>query len=247
VVDTADGSRLSERELPPPPRRLTLLTVLHGWPDDARRWLDSVLRHHATHDLEVLLVVNSGDPELVAWAEGVASERVRVLLLEPQGFGAAVNAGLRMAAGEFVILFDPGTEATGDLATPLLEALANPSVGIAAAFGVRGVGTVKHFHDHPGPEVDAVEGYCMAFRLDDALAVGGFDEKFRYYRIADFEFSFRIRSTGKRAMVVAGLPLRRHRHRLWEAESEERREKLSKKNFYRFLDRWGKRTDLLVD
>jgi phosphoribosylaminoimidazole-succinocarboxamide synthase len=36
-------------------------------------------------------------------------------------------------------------------------------------------------------------------------------------------------------------------HRLWEAETEEERERLSKKNFYRFLDRWGKRTDLLVD
>jgi len=48
-------------------------------------------------------------------------------------------------------------------------------------------------------------------------------------------------------MVVAGLPLRKHEHRLWEAETEEARERLSKKNFYRFLDRWGKRTDLLID
>jgi len=70
-----------------------MLTVLHGWPDDARRWLASVLRHHATQDLEVLLVDNSGDAALAAWAESVASERVRVLGIEPRGFGAAVNAG----------------------------------------------------------------------------------------------------------------------------------------------------------
>jgi GT2 family glycosyltransferase len=224
-----------------------MLTILHGWPDDAGRWLASVLRHNAAHDLEVLLVDNSGDPKLAAWAESVRTEQVRVLTLAPQGFGAAVNAGLVAAAGDSIVLFDPGTEATGDLATPLLEMLARPGVGIAAAYGVRGVGTVKHFHDHRGPEVDAVEGYCMAFRRADALAVGGFDEKFKYYRIADFEFSFRLRSTGKRAMVVAGLPLRKHEHRLWEAETEEERERLSKKNFYRFLDRWGKRTDLLVE
>ena len=48
-------------------------------------------------------------------------------------------------------------------------------------------------------------------------------------------------------MVVADLPLRKHRDRLWEAETDEDRGRLSKKNFYRFLDRWGKRTDLLVD
>ena len=247
VVDSPAGSELKVVELPPSPRLLTMLTVLHGWPEDARRWLESVLRNHAGQDLEVLLVDNSGSPLLAKWTESVSSERVRVLTLEPHGFGAAVNAGLEAAAGEVIVVFDPGTEATGDLATPLLEMLERPGVGIAAAYGVRGVGTVKHFHDHPGPEVDAVEGYCMAFRRSDALAVGGFDEKFRFYRIADFEFSFRIRSTGKRAMVVAGLPLRKHAHRLWEAETEEERERLSKKNFYRFLDRWGKRTDLLID
>jgi len=221
--------------------------VLHGWPEDVARWLESILRHHPTHDFEVLLVDNSGDPGLAAWEEGVRSDLVRVLVLEPRGFGAAVNAGLAAAAGEVVVLFDPGTEATGDLAAPLLEMLERPGVGIATASGVRGAGTVKHFHDHPGPEVDAAEGYCMAFRRSDALAVGGFDEKFKFYRIADFEFSFRIRSSGKSAMVVAGLPLRKHQHRLWEAETNEDRERLSKKNFYRFLDRWGKRTDLLVE
>jgi len=247
VVDSAGGSRLNAIEVEPPPRRLTMMTVLHGWASDAERWLHSVLRHHATHDQEVLLVDNSGDPAVASWSATRRSEIVRVLSIEPRGFGAAVNAGLQAARGEVVVLFDPGTEATGDLAAPLLEMLERPGVGIAAAYGVRGVGTVKHFHDHPGPEVDAVEGYCMAFRRADALAVGGFDEKFKFYRIADFEFSFRIRSTGKRAMVVAGLPLRKHQHRLWEAESEEERERLSKKNFYRFLDRWGKRTDLLVD
>jgi len=247
VVDSPAGSSLTAAEVEPPARRLTMMTVLHGWADDAERWLGSVLRHHATHDLEVLLVDNSGDAAVAAWGVYRRSDVVRLLPIEPRGFGAAVNAGLKAARGEVVVLFDPGTEATGDLATPLLEMLGRPGVGIAAAYGVRGVGTVKHFHDHPGPEVDAVEGYCMAFRRADALEVGGFDEKFKYYRIADFEFSFRIRSTGKRAMVVAGLPLRKHEHRLWEAQPEEERERLSKKNFYRFLDRWGKRTDLLVD
>ena len=223
-----------------------MLTVLHGWPDDARRWLESVLRHHAGQDLEVLLVDNSASPVLARWTGSVSSERVRVLTLEPLGFGAAVNAGLRAAAGEVVVVFDPGTEATGDLATPLLEMLERPGVGIAAAYGVRGVGTVKHFHDHPGPEVDAVEGYCMAFRRIDALAVGGFDEKFRFYRIADIDFSFRLRDRGGRAVVVPDLPLQRHEHRLWDATPEPERERLSRRNLYRLLDRWRTRDDLLV-
>jgi GT2 family glycosyltransferase len=198
--------------------------------------------------MEVLLVDNSGSSEMAGWVDSRASDRVRVLHLDPPlGFGAAVNAGIRTAAGEVVILFDPGIEASGDVAGPLLRALAEPSVILAGAFGVRGQGTAKHFHQHPGPGVDALEGYCMAFRRGQAIAAGGFDEKFAFYRIADFEFSFRLRaSTGGGAVVVAGLPLRKHAHRLWEATDPDQRERLSKKNFYRFLDRWGKREDLLL-
>jgi GT2 family glycosyltransferase len=248
VVDSPQGSRLEQAEAPPQPRQLTFTTVVHGWPEDAERWLESVLQHHLGYDFEVLLVDNSGAETVDRWMRSAAGhERVRSLRLDPPvGFGAAVNAGLAAATGQFVVLFDPGTQATGDVAGALLDALARPGVGIAAAFGVRGAGTMKEFAQHPGPEVDAAEGYCMAFRREDALAVGGFDEKFRFYRIADFEFSFRIRSTGKQVIVVAGLPVARHAHRLWEAESAPERERLSKKNFYRFLNRWGKRTDLLV-
>src|SRR5207237_1452406 len=114
-------------------------------------------------------------PAVASWSATRRSEIVRVLSIEPRGFGAAVNAGLKAARGEVVVLFDPGTEATGDLATPLLEMLGRPGVGIAAAYGVRGVGTVKHFHDPPGPEVEGVGGYVMVFRGAVAVEGGGFE------------------------------------------------------------------------
>jgi hypothetical protein len=33
---------------------------------------------------------------------------------------------------------------------------------------------------------------------------------------------------------------------LWESTDPIERDRLSRRNFYRFLDRWGKRNDLLV-
>jgi hypothetical protein len=47
-------------------------------------------------------------------------------------------------------------------------------------------------------------------------------------------------------VVVADLPLEKHEHRLWEATDPKERQRLSRRNMYRFLDRWGQRTDLLV-
>jgi GT2 family glycosyltransferase len=251
VVDGAEGSELQARKAPPSteqttPPAVTLLTVVNGWKPDAERWLLSVFTH-CKADFEALIVDNSGDTRIAAWLDSRAAERFRSLRLDPPlGFAAAVNAGIEGAAGEVVVLFDSSVELTGDAVSPLIAALADPAVVVAGPYGLRGQGTLKEFERSAGPEVDAIEGYCMAFRRADAQALEGFDPKFRYYRIADIEFSFRLRDRGGRAIAVPGLPLEKNEHRLWEATEPEERDRLSKRNMYRFLDRWGKRSDLLV-
>lgn len=202
---------------------------------------------HAKADFEAIVVDNSGDPRIAGWLKQRAAERLRVITLDPPlGFAAAVNAGIEGAAGDVVVLFDPGVELKGDAITPLLEVLVDPTVVVAGPFGLRGKGTLKEFAASAGPHVDAIEGYCMAFRREDALAVGGFDSRFRFYRIADVEFSFRLRDRGGRAVVVNRLPVEKHEHRLWESTEPSERQRLSKRNMYRFLDRWRGREDLLV-
>jgi cysteinyl-tRNA synthetase len=251
VVDTAAGSELQAIKAPPSehtaaPRAVTLLTVVHGWQADAERWLLSVFTHTKA-DFEALAVDNSGDARIAGWLKSRAAERLRVITLDPRlGFAAAVNAGIEAASGDVVVLFDPGVELEGDAVAPLVKALTDPDVAVAGPFGVRGKGTLKEFAESDGPEVDAIEAYCVAFRRADALAVGGFDPKFRFYRMADVEFSFRMRDRGGRAVVVQGLPLERHEHRLWESTNPAERERLSRRNTYRFLDRWRERQDLLT-
>ena len=221
------------------------MTVVHGWQPDAERWLLSVFTHTKA-DFEAIVVDNSGDARIAGWLEKRAAERLRVITIDPPlGFGAAVDAGIDAAAGEAIVLFDPGVELKGDAIAPLLRALDEPGVVLAGPFGVRGKGTLKEFAESEGPEVDAIEGYCMAFRRSDALAAGGFDPRFRFYRMADIEFSFRLRAQGGRAVVVA-VPVERHEHRLWESTDPTERDRLSKRNMYRFLDRWRDREDLLT-
>ena len=252
-MDGAEGSHLEALKAPvhtsePSTRRaVTLLIVAHGWLPDLERWLLSVFTH-CRADFEALVVDNSGDLRIAGWLKTRAAERFRSVWIDPPlGFATAVNAGIEAAAGEIVVLFDPSVELTGDAISPLVATLSDPSVAVAGPFGVRGKGTIKEFAASDGPDVDAIEGYCMAFRRADALAVDGFDPKFRFYRIADIEFSFRLRDRGPgRAVAVPALPLVKHDHRLWEATPADERDRLSKRNFYRFLDRWGKREDLLV-
>ena len=253
MLDGAAGSELQALKapvhgsLPAIKRSVTLLTVAHGWLPDMERWLLSVFTH-CRADFEALVVDNSGDLRIAGWLKTRAAERFRSVWIDPPlGFATAVNAGIEAATGDIVVLFDPGVELTGDAITPLVAALGDPTVAVAGPFGLRGKDTLKEFAESIGPDVDAIEGYCMAFRRADALAAEGFDPKFRFYRIADIEFSFRLRDRGPgRALAVAGLPLVKHEHRLWEATPPDERDRLSRRNFYRFLERWGKREDLLV-
>jgi GT2 family glycosyltransferase len=170
---------------------------------------------------------------------------VELLALEAgTGWGAARNAGLRRSSGAIVILVDGSVEATGDVLAPIEDALADPETGVAGPFGL--VTTdLREFTSSPGPEVDAIEAYLMAFRREVLERVGGFDERFSFYRSADLELSFRIKDLGLRAMVV-GLPVRRHEHRRWATTPKSERDRLSKRNFNRFLDRFRGRFDLCV-
>ena len=143
-----------------------------------------------------------------------------------------------------VVIADGSVEATGDVLTPLIRAMDDLTVGVTGPFGIV-TDDLREFRPSEGPEVDAVEGYVLAFRRELIEAGVAFDPKFRFYRTADIEFSFQVKARGLRATVTP-VPIRRHEHRMWTATPEEERARLSRRNFYRFLDRWRGRTDLLV-
>jgi hypothetical protein len=258
VTDTPSGPLLSRREPEAPPAASPLFLrsddvpsllgnppiypvsfqwVVQGWPEDIVRGIRSVRRTAAGEVQQV--VVDAAGLEDFEWPRGVDVVRVA----PEAGWGVARNAGLRRSAGEIVILLDGSLEATGDLSA-LGDALRDPTVGITGPFGL--VSDDLHdFRASDGPDVDAVEGYLMAFGRSLVEEGLRFDERFKFYRTADIELSFRIKASGLRATVTR-VPVTRHEHRMWSGTPEAERDRLSKRNFYRFLDRWRGRTDLLV-
>jgi GT2 family glycosyltransferase len=105
----------------------------------------------------------------------------------------------------------------------------------------------RHFDEAPTPgDVDAIEGYLMATRREILAAAGLFDEKFKWYRTADIEWSFRVKDQGLRALVEP-VPVIKHEHRMWFEADPAERAKWSKRNYYRFLDKFRGRFDLCVN
>jgi hypothetical protein len=217
----------------------SVLWLAERWPEDVLRGIASFRKFEGDRSVQHL-VVESGSTPPTEWPPGVEV----VPLAGDPGFGEARNVGFRVSAGRIVIVADGAIEATGDVYGPLEVALKNPAVGIAGPFGI-----VTHdfheFSEDEGPEVDAIESFLMAFRrelVEDGLA---FDEKFRFFRNADIDLSFQVKALGLTALRV-DLPVRREEHRAWSTTPEQERDRLSKRNFYRFLDRFRGRTDLLV-
>jgi cysteinyl-tRNA synthetase len=258
VVDEPDGWRLEPIEIaaedaPRPIRAhdvgsildepatadVSIHWVVEGWPLDVRRAIDSFRANAGGRDVHYVVADVTGEPD-ATWGDDV-----EVVPLEPgTGWGAARNAGLKRSRGRIVLAMDGSVEATGDVLGPLEAALSDPTIGVCGPFGIV-TPDLREFDATDGPEADAIEGYCMAFRRGILTEAGLFDEKFRWYRTADIEYSFRIKDLGLRAVVVP-VPVERHEHRMWFQTPPADRARWSKRNFYRFLDRWRDRFDLTV-
>jgi hypothetical protein len=238
-------SRLEETATVP----ASVIIVATDWPDDVARAVRA-LRSESPDDTQIVVVADGAtaadEPRLASLgADGVEVVRTAQRL----GHAAAINAGIRRSTGALVVLLDAGVEVTGDIIAPLAAPLRDPGVGVAGAWGFTS-DDLRHFEEAPSGDVDAIGGYCQAFRRMDYVERGPLDEHFAFYRNLDIWWSFVLRDEGEdappRRAVAVDLPATRHEHRGWTSLPEAQRDRLSKRNFYRVLDRFGARGDLLI-
>jgi cysteinyl-tRNA synthetase len=227
----------------------TVLLVATDWPTDLERALAALEARSAT-EFSVVVVADGPSPEQDAALPGGSEGALEVVRTSQRlGQAAALNAGIRRATGQVIVVLDTSVEPTGDVVGPLVGAVADPTVAVAGGWGLVS-DDLRRFREAPAGYVDAIEGYAMAFRRADAAVRGPLDERFRFYRNLDIWWSLVLRDEGEgrpphRALVVE-LPATRHEHRGWVSLPDEERDRLSKRNFYRILDRFGSRRDLLT-
>jgi hypothetical protein len=261
VADIAEGDRVRYGSSQSVPSRLedapagfaTVVLIATDWPDDLARTLAG-LKASSPEGTSVVIVADGPSVDQAAALEVFAADASLPTELtwtsERLGHGTATNIGLRRATAPIAILLDTSIEPTGDLVTPLVRALDDPCVAAAGGWGV--VSTdLRTFEEAPPGDVDAIEGYCQAFRRSDFAERGPLDERFRFYRNLDIWWSLVLRDGGegeehRRAVRLDELPVRQHEHRGYASLPEAERDRQSKRNFYRILDRFRDRQDLLT-
>jgi hypothetical protein len=160
-----------------------------------------------------------------------------------------LNAGIRRAAAPVVVVMDGSVELVGDALGPTVAALDDPGIAVVGARGLVSA-DLRQFDEVEAGEAVAVEGSWLAFRRADYAARGPLDEGFRSATYLDVWWSLVLRDEGEgrppRRAVALALPLVRHARRDSGGLPETERRRLSRRNFYRIIRRFGRRRDLAV-
>ena len=242
----SSGKELPDHRADPATASWTVGIVTREYPSDLARCLAGVLGHLPPDGEVLVLDSGSRDETQDEIAAGKRDGRVEVFFADRDlGEGAARNALIRAARGRLVLMLDCSVELTGDLFAPLGRALADPAVGLAGPWGLRTI-DLKHFDEVTTGEAEAVQGYCAAARREILLEIGGYDERYRFYRNLDIAVSLAARERGYRVLALGSDRVRRHEHRLWESLSEDERLKRSRRNFDRMYSRFHGKPELIA-
>lgn len=215
--------------------------------EQVRRCVESVLHFAGNTSLEIILIDNASQDEVNLWAEDLKQKDSRFHILRTtrtMGIAEARNIGLKQSRGRYILLLDANMELTGDIFTSLKQTLDKDQVGLT---GIRGLRTndLRHFEESREPEVEAIDGMCMAFKRTQLKQCGLFDEGYRFPQYMDIDFSFAIRNAGAEIILTPRLPIISH-PAAFSGIADSERVRLTKRNFYRFLQKWGDREDLLL-
>ncbi len=232
--------------------------LAHDSRADLERCVASVARYAAGRRIELVIVDNGSTDDTVGYlqhlvragvraADGTAIPLTVLFVDHNMGFAAGRNATMRASRGHILVLLDTSIELQGDIWQPLAAALANEQIGLVGPYGLI-TDDLKEFAESNGPDVDAIEGYLMAFRRALLTEIGPFEEKFRFYRLLDIYESFMVKTSGYRVVVLPELAARieKHPHREWYSLSEDERTTKSKKNFDIYKRRWHHGQSLTV-
>ena len=260
AADVVEGERVrfgSSGAVParfdePPIGLATVVLVATDRPDDLGRSLKGLLATSPPGTTVVIVADGPSDTQAVALDTLPSDASVEIVwTLDRLGVAAAANIGIRRSRGPVVILLDDGLEPTGDVVTPLVDALADLDVAIAGGWGSASE-DLRRFAEAPPGDVDAIDPGCVAFRRADAIARGPLDEGFRSPASLATWWSLVLRDEGedappRRALRLERLPVSGEPGAsAAPVGGGPATDRAVRRDRYRIIDRFGWRRDLLT-
>lgn len=230
----------------PATHAISIVLIAPDRPDELERALAN-LRRDRPADSSLVVVANAPDAEMAEALNTLPSNGSDEVLwlgarLTP---AAAANAGLRRSSGSLIVLLDEHARPIGDVATPLIDALSDPAVAVAGAAGLDSPDLRRWTPAGPG-RVDALDWGMLAFRREDLMARGPLEERFHLGRSLGPWWSLVLRDEGPDAAPREALALSLPLEAIPATDDDDPAlARAIKRDFYRLIDRFGHRYDLL--
>jgi GT2 family glycosyltransferase len=184
-----------------------------------------------------VIVVDCLPPDGVERTSRLLADRPDIRLIEVDdnlGFAGGNEYGVEHARGQYLCFLNPDVIVGPGWLEPLVGALDDPVVAIAAPVFINEDGTLQEagqlvFSDTftapiggddvmPGDEtnifsrdVDYASAACWVVRRAEHMARGGFDRMFHPAYFEDSDYALRVESSGQRTRLVADVPVVHHR------------------------------------
>lgn len=207
---------------------MSVIVVTYGTGQIIERCLAALEHTLRTIPHEIVVVDNAAPGGMPAWlrlrlvTSGVTLIRAATNL----GFGGGNEVGIAHARGDVLCLVNPDVVVQPGWAEPLLTALADPGIGIAAPLLLDPDGSVQeagHTIDRravtrpntlpPSGEIDDVaysSAACWTMRRAVHAEVGGFDAAYHPAYFEDVDLALRTRRAGYRTVLVGSSSVVHH-------------------------------------
>ncbi|MBN1371358.1 MAG: glycosyltransferase [Anaerolineaceae bacterium] len=169
-----------------------------------------------------IIVVDDGSSDLTS---AIPPKYGAQVLTQPNaGPAAARNHGAHAAQAPLLAFTDADCIPAPDWLASLLSPFADPQViGVKGVYRTHERGTIPRFvqaeyaHKYERmnrlPQIDFVDTYSAAYRRENFLSEGGFDERFPVPSVEDQEFSFRLARKGYKMVFQPQAAVYHHHDR----------------------------------
>jgi GT2 family glycosyltransferase len=213
---------------------VSIVVVTYGTGPIVLDALDAVARHTPI-DHEVI-VVDCLPVDASTRTSTLLADRTDIRLFpvdDNLGFAGGNEYGVEQATGEYLCFLNPDLVVGPGWIEPLLAALDDPAVGIAAPVFLNPDGSLQEagqliFSDtFTAPiggrdvltgdrsnifsrDVDYASAACWLVRRADHDAIGGFDRHYHPAYFEDADYALRMEARGKRTRLIADVPVLHH-------------------------------------
>jgi GT2 family glycosyltransferase len=209
---------------------VSIIVVTYGTGPVVLEMLDAVARYTPIAHEVILVDCLPADPATRTSLLLADRSDIRLLTVDDNlGFAGGNEYGVEHARGEFLCFLNPDVIVGPGWFEPLIAALGDSAVGIAAPVFLNDDGSLQEagqliFADTftasvgdavmPGDltnvfsrDVDYASAACWLVRRADHLALGGFNRHYHPAYFEDADYALRVEALGKRTRLVADVPL----------------------------------------